>query len=329
MKLLVIGGTRFSGRALVGLALRADHDVTVFHRGTGKDDPWPEAEHLHADRHAGLGLLAGRRFDAVVDMCGYVPGDLGASCEAVADAGRYAFVSSLSAHVDGARPYATEDDDVHETAAPDIEEVTGETYGPLKVACEQVVREGFGDRAIVVRPGLIAGPYDPTDRFTYWVRRVATGGEVLAPAPREAPVQWIDARDLAAFVLTLCEGSRVGTFSVVTQPGAHTMADLLETCGRVADSDAQLTWVPKAFLDEHTVAQWTDLPLWLPDEPGFALFDPSRATAAGLVTRSIEETVRDTLAWDCTRQQSWPMAAGLAPERERELLAAWHARAGA
>jgi 2'-hydroxyisoflavone reductase len=324
VKLLVIGGARFSGRALTGFALDRGHDVTVFHRGSGPDDPWPEAEHVHGDRNGGLGLLEGRGFDVLVDTCGYVPRDVRASGAALPDVGLYAFVSSLSVHVDGVRPRATEDDDVYEPPFPETEEITDLTYGPLKVACEQEVRRTFGDRALVVRPGLIVGPYDPTDRFTYWVRRVATGGEVLAPAPSDASVQWIDARDLAAFVLRLCERLRGGTYSVVTPAGTQTMGGLLQTCRAVSGSDAQITWVPETFLDEHGVQAWSDLPVWLPTEPGFMLIDPSRAIAAGLTFRSIEETVRDTLAWDLAREQTRPIGAGLAPERERELLVSWH-----
>jgi 2'-hydroxyisoflavone reductase len=325
VKLLVIGGARFSGRALTGFALERGHDVTVFHRGTGSDDPWPDAEHIHADRNGGLGALEGRSFDAVVDTCGYVPREVRESGAAMPDVGLYAFVSSLSAHIDGARPYATEDDDLHEPPFPETEEVDGDTYGPLKVACEREVRGMFGDRALVIRPGLIVGPYDPTDRFTYWVRRVAAGGEVLAPAPADASAQWVDARDLATFVLTLCEQTRGGTYSAVTPPGAHTMGELLETCRTVSGSEAELTWVSREFLDEHGVEQWSDLPVWIPEFPWFMLFDPSRAVAAGLTARPIDETVRDTLAWDRDREQTWPMGAGLAPDRERELLTAWHA----
>ena len=225
MKLLLIGGTRFSGRALTGLALERGHDVTVFHRGTGDEDPWPDAEHVHGDRADGFEALAGRGFDAVADMCGYVPRELKASCSAFVDAGLYAFVSSLSVHRDEARPDATEDDDVYGPPFPDTEEIREDTYGPLKVASEVAVRAAFGERALVVRPGLIVGPHDPTDRFTYWVRRVAVGGEVLTPAPPDYPVQWIDARDLAAFLLSLCERAIGGTYSVVGPPvadrGAH------------------------------------------------------------------------------------------------------------
>jgi len=319
----VIGGTRFSGRAFTGMALDRGHSVTVFHRGRGGDDPWPGAEHVHRDRADGFDGLAGRSFDVVVDMCGYVPRELRASCASFAGADLYVFVSSLSAHRDDVRPGATEDDDVFEPPFPDTEEITDETYGPLKVACEQEVRAAFGDRAMTVRPGLIAGPFDPTDRFTYWVRRVAAGGEVLAPGPPDYPVQWIDARDLAAFVLLLAERRQGGTYSVVAPPVS--MEALLEACRDVRGSGAILEWVSRAFLEEQGVKPWEELPLWIPEFPGANRFDASRAVAAGLGTRSVAETVSDTLRWDRERKQRWPMGAGLAPDREAELLAAWHA----
>jgi 2'-hydroxyisoflavone reductase len=327
VRILTIGGTRFSGRALTGMALDGGHQVTVFHRGSGggggADDPWPEAEHVHGDRAEGFDVLAGRPFDAVIDFCGYVPRELLASTAAFADAGRYVFVSSLSVHRDDARPGATEDDDVHGPPFPETEEITEDTYGPLKVACEEVVRAAFGERALVVRPGLIAGPHDPTDRFTYWVRRLGAGSEVLAPGPPDYQVQWIDARDLAAFVLLLVERSVGGTFSVVAPPVS--IDRLLTACRDASGSDATLTWVTRAFLEERKVEPWSELPLWIPEYPGFHSFDASRAVAAGLENRAVEATVTDTLAWDRGREQVWPMAAGLAPERERALLADWHA----
>ena len=324
MKLLLIGGTRFSGRALTGLALERGHDVTVFHRGTGDEDPWPDAEHVHGDRADGFAALAGRAFDAVADMCGYVPRELRASCSAFADAGLYAFVSSLSVHTDDARPDATEDDDVYGPPFPDTEEIREDTYGPLKVASEVAVRDAFGERALVVRPGLIVGPHDPTDRFTYWVRRVAVGGEVLTPAPPDYPVQWIDARDLAAFLLSLCERAIGGTYSVVGPPVA--IEELMNHVSRRERFGRGLhLGRRRSFLDEHEVEPWSDLPLWIPDLPGLNRFNATRAVAAGLQTRSLASTVADTLAWDRERLQEWPMNAGLAPEREREILAAWHA----
>jgi 2'-hydroxyisoflavone reductase len=318
----MIGGTRFSGRALTGLSLDRGHEVTVFHRGNERDDPWPEAEHVHGDRADGFDALAGRSFDAVVDLCGYVPRELRTSTRAFPHAGLYVFVSSLSAHRDDVRSGATEDDDVHRPPFPETEEINEETYGPLKVACEGVVRDAFGDRAVVVRPGLIAGPHDPTDRFTYWVRRVAAGGEVLAPGPPDYEVQWIDARDLAAFVLLLVERSAGGTYSVVAPPVP--IERLLTACRDASGSEAELAWLPPSFLEEHHVEPWSELPLWIPEYPGFNTFDASRAMSAGLRVRGVEATVADTLAWDREREQVWPMAAGLAPDRERALLADWH-----
>jgi 2'-hydroxyisoflavone reductase len=323
VKLLVIGGSRFSGRALTGLALDHRHDITVFHRGSGPDDPWPEARHVHGDRHDGFGALAGRSFDAVVDTCGFAPSDVRASAEAFPGAGIYAFVSSLSAHRDDVRTHATEDDDLHRPPFPDTEEITNESYGPLKVASEREVQQRFGDRALVIRPGFIVGPHDPTDRFTYWARRVARGGEMLAAGPKDYAMQWIDARDLATFVLDLCERGVVGTFSVVTPPGRHTMGELLDTARTEAGSDATYAWIDEGFAVDHGLLEdATDpLPMWTPQEPNFNTFDTSRAQAAGLTCRPLAETVRDTLAWDAERGAPWPLKAGLTSEREAALLA--------
>lgn len=329
MRLLVIGGARFSGRALTGLALDRGHDVTVFHRGSGPDDPWPHARHVHADRADGFGMLAGEPFDAVVDTCGYVPREVRASTEALGDVGVYAYYSSLSAHVDDARIGAAEDDDVHQPPFPDTEEVTELTYGPLKVACEHEVRAAMGDRALLIRPGYIVGPDDPTDRFTYWVRRAARGGEMLAAGPEDYAMQWVDARDLAAFVLTLVERGASGPFSVVTPPGRHTMRELLTTARDLAGADTTFVWIDHAFAEAHGLLDDASdpLPLWTPQIPSAHLFDPAKAVASGLTTRPIVDTVRDTLAWDEGRGAPWPMEAGLSDERERELLAAWRARA--
>jgi 2'-hydroxyisoflavone reductase len=328
MRLLFIGGARFSGRALAGLALERGHEVTLFHRGTGAEDPWPEAEHVHADRVDGFDVLAGRSFDAVVDTCGYVPREMRAAGEALADVGLYAYYSSLSAHTDDARVGATEDDDVHQPPFPDTEEITAQTYGPLKVACEHAARERFGDRALLIRPGYIVGPHDPTDRFTYWVRRAARGGEMLAAGPADYAMQWVDARDLAVFILLLVERGVGGPFSVVTPPGRHSMGELLETARTLAGADTSFSWIDQPFAQEQGLLddESDSLPLWTPFEPGSHLFDTARAEAAGLTTRPLEETVRDTLAWDEERGAPWPMEAGLSSDREAKLLAAWRAR---
>ncbi|HEY7478520.1 MAG TPA: NAD-dependent epimerase/dehydratase family protein [Actinomycetota bacterium] len=328
VRLLVIGGARFSGRALTGLALERGHEVTMFHRGTGPDDPWPDAEHVHGDRGAGFDALAGRSFDAIVDTCAYVPRDLLTAAAAFPDTDRYVFISSVSAHRDDARPGATEDDDLHQPPFPETEDVTDQTYGPLKVACERAVRSSFGDRAVVIRPGYIVGPYDMTDRFTYWLRRATRGGEMLAPGAPDDTWQFVDARDLAAFVLLRSEQGGGGTFDVVTPAGRDTIGSLLATARDQAGADTTFTWIDEGFaathglLDDETIP----LPIWSPREPGFHLFDTTRARDAGLTVRSAEDTIRDTLAWDYERGAPWPLRAGLDDARERALLRAWHDR---
>jgi 2'-hydroxyisoflavone reductase len=309
------------------MALEAGHEVTVFHRGRG-EDPWPRAEHVHGDREGGLGALAGRSFDVIVDFCAYVPRQIGEAIAALPD-GRYVFISSVSAHVEHARAGATEVDDVYEPPFPDTEEVTWETYGPLKVACETTLLAARGDRATIVRPHYIVGPHDPTDRFTYWVRRASIGGRMLAPAPADQPLQWIDARDLAAFILHVGTNDMAGTFNVAVPPERHTLGELIETSAETAGSSVEVAWCDEPFVASNGLLVTEDndpFPLLTPDEPNAHLFDTSNAVAHGLRFRTLEETVADTLAWD--RERGLPeLKAGLAAQREAELLAAWEARA--
>ncbi|MEO8475508.1 MAG: NAD-dependent epimerase/dehydratase family protein [Actinomycetota bacterium] len=327
MKLLVIGGTRFSGRALTERALARGHEVTVFHRGQSGADLFPEADHVLGDREEGLDPLEDREFDAVVDTCGYVPRSVGAAVERLGGAGWYGFISSISAYADFSEAGMTEASQLHAPPFPDTEEITESTYGPLKVACEERVTEAFGDRAALIRPGYIVGPNDPTDRFTYWLRRAATGGEMIAPAPSDQPIQFVDARDLAAFVLRLAEAATGGVYNVVHPRGTTTLGELLERARGDAEADTAVTWADGDWLGEQMGEdKYEAFPLWVPEEPGSHLLDPVRAVAAGLDNRPVAETVRDTLAWDRTREQVWPMQAGLAPDREAELIAAWAAR---
>ncbi len=328
MRLLVIGGARFSGRALTGLAIDRGHQVTMFHRGAGPDDPWPEAEHVHGDRKDGFGALRGRSFDAVVDTCAFVTDDIRSASEAFPDVATYAFISSLSAHTDGLRDGATEDDDVYQPPFPAVQEMTWDLYGPLKVACEHLVRERYAHGALVIRPGYIVGPYDPTDRFTYWARRAARGGEMLAPGPASYGLQTVDARDLAAFVLGLCERRAGGTYNVVTERGRDTTGSIVEVARSLAGADTTFTWIDGAFAREEGLLDdpGDPVPMWHPDEANFHAFDTSRARGAGLEIRPMDETIRDLLAWDDARGAPWPLKAGLDDGRERALLEAWHAR---
>jgi 2'-hydroxyisoflavone reductase len=319
MRLLVLGGTKFLGRAVVDEALARRYEVTLFNRGQTNPELFPRAEKLRGDRSEDLAALRGRDWDAVIDPSGYVPADVRASAEALADAvEHYLFVSSISVYADvsGANDEESPLAELGDLPADRLLEDYA-NYGALKALCEAAVAEVFAERYANVRPGLIVGAHDPTGRFTYWPHRVARGGEVLAPAPPERKVQFVDVRDLASWLLDLCERRVTGTLNA-THPG-RPWGEVLETCREVAGSDASFVWVPEAVLLEHEVGQWMELPLWIADEDalGMHLADVSRALEAGLVFRPLPETVRETL--DLARPVD---GVGLAPEREAELLRA-------
>jgi 2'-hydroxyisoflavone reductase len=323
MRMLVLGGTQFLGRHIVETALAHGHEVTLFNRGQTRPDLFEEVEKLRGDRDGNLAALRGRSFDAVVDTSGYVPRIVGETLAALGDVGHYTFVSSISVYASLATP-PTEQSPVAQLTEPT--EDWREAYGELKALCEQVVLERF-PAAFVPRPGLISGPWDPTGRFTYWPRRIAEGGRVLAPAPAEAAAQVIDVRDLADWIVRAAERGTAGTFNAVDRP--TTRATLLETCRRVAASDAELVWVDGDFLAEHEVGEWMELPLWLrsPEYAGMLAVDPSAALAAGLEPRSLEDTVRGTLDWVRSGEAAADAPAGLAPEKEQQVLEAWLTRA--
>jgi nucleoside-diphosphate-sugar epimerase len=333
MRLLIIGGTNFLGRHAAEEALRRGFDLTLFNRGRSAPDLFPEAERLRGDRDGGLDPLRDHEFDAVLDTSGYVPRVVGQSVDLLRGAaGRYVFVSSESVYATSrGSGIVDEDGPLHDPPPADVEEVM-EHYGGLKVACERVVQTGFGADAVVVRPGLIVGPHDPSNRFTYWVRRMHEtddGEPVLAPAPPDRQVQFIDGRDLAAWILDLIERGTTGVFNADGPAAPITMAEALGACVFAAGTTPQIEWVDEAFLLEQKVEPWMGLPLWIPeDDPeGLAVFDNTRAVAAGLTFRPAAETAADTLAWELARPpgplgDSW---AGIPRERERELLAAWRA----
>ena len=320
MKLLLLGGPRFLGRAVADITLERGHELTFFNRGTTNPDLFPEVERIVGDRDHDLDALRGRTWDAVVDTSAYLPSAARASGEALAGCGLYCFVSSISVYADFSRTN-NEDSPVAELGDLSADEVTNESYGPLKALCEDAVRDVLDGRALVVRPGLIVGPHDPTGRFTYWPHRIARGGEVLAPGPPDRRTQVIDVRDLAKWMVELCEQGVGGTFNA-THPGMA-WSELVETCKAVSGSDAEFTWVTDAFLLEHEVGQWMELPLWLADPAmtGALEAEVSRAVDAGLTFRPLDETVRGALEHAETTD-----AAGLATEREAQLLADWHGR---
>ena len=322
VKLLVLGGTKFLGRATVEAALAGGHDVTLFNRGQTSPDLFPEAEKLHGDRTQDLTPLEGRQWDAVVDPSGYVPAVVLAAAEALRDSvGHYLFVSSISYATFSAA--STEEDPTKEIGDLPQDRLLEDysNYGPLKALCEQAVRDVYGERATIVRPGLVVGPHDPTGRFTYWPHRIARGGDVLLPAPADEKVQFIDVRDLSGWIVGLCERRQGGTFNA-TGPGV-TWTELAETCRDVARSDAEFVWVDGDFLAEHEVEEWMGLPMWIhdPEWLGMHLTDVSKAFADGLTERPLPETVRGALEQAGTTEE-----AGITRERESEILAAWKAR---
>jgi 2'-hydroxyisoflavone reductase len=320
MRLLVLGGTKFLGRHAVEAALAGGHEVAIFTRGQTNPELFPDVEHLTGDRDGDLDAFRGRAFDGVVDTSGYVPRIVRQSAELLRDqVGRYVFVSSISVYDDFSRP-VSEATPVAELADPSSEEIM-EDYGALKAACERVVEEVYGDRSARVRAGLIVGPFDPTDRFTYWPRRIARGGTVLGPGDPTAPVQFVDARDLGAWLVKLALEGPGGTFNATGPAEPLTFAALLERARTATGSDAEIVWMDDQRVLDAGVEAWSELPLWLPgtEHAGMARADISKALAAGLTFRPTEETIVDTLAWDRTIEGDRPT---LAHEREQEILAA-------
>jgi 2'-hydroxyisoflavone reductase len=338
MKLLVLGGTRFLGRHLVDAALERGHEVTLFNRGTQRFAS-PAVETITGDRHGDHAELHGRRWDAVIDTSGYLPRSVRVAAEVLSDAvDRYVFISSQSVYADvGVRGV----DETHAVKTLTTEELEqaysietsghpsyGALYGGLKALCEQAAEEVMPGRVLNLRPGLIVGPHDYTDRFTYWVVRIARGGEVLAPGRPQRPVQLIDARDLADWTVAMSERKEQGVFNVNRQPNQMTMSDVLEQCKMSSGSDATFTWVSETFLRDHEVMAWSDMPLYLPEENvpqlvGFMFVNCDRAYAAGLRIRPLSNTVADTLRWAHAELADQPLKAGIDTERERSLLAKW------
>ena len=330
MKLLILGGPKFVGRHLIEAALAANHEVTVFNRGKTNPNAYPEVEKLRGDRDGGLTALHGRTWDAVIDTSGYLPRLVADSARLLADqVSYYAFVSSISVYASVAAPYQDESAPVGKLADESVEEMNGDTYGPLKALCEQAVERYFPQRSLHVRAGLIVGPHDPTDRFSYWTWRVDQGGEALAPGAPDKPVQFVDGRDLAAWVMGMIAKGQAGVFNVTGPAAPLSWGEMLAACQTAAANPAQWTWVDDDFLLAQDVQPWRDLPLWVPDSTGemagFYAIDCRRAIAAGLTFRPLAQTVADTLTW-LKQRDDWAGQIGLSAVRETAVLQAWRAK---
>ncbi len=334
MRVLILGGTKFLGRWLVSELLQRGHEITLFNRGLTNPQLFPQVIQIHGDRTTELTALANGHWDAVVDTSGYAPSVVRRSANMLSQAvERYVFISTLSVYADFSLTGVDEESALAILAAGQTsEEVNGETYGPLKARCEQAVQQALPGRVLVVRPGLIVGPYDPSDRFTYWPHRVAQGGEVLAPGQRDRLIQFIDVRDLVAWIAQMLENGQIGVYNATGPSTPLTMQTLLDTCKSVSGSDATFTWVSEDFLRRENVGEWLELPLWLaetdPANRGFFGVDISKATAMGLRFRPLADTVRATLEWDKTTEADREWRAGLTPERETDLLMRWHEQHG-
>jgi 2'-hydroxyisoflavone reductase len=331
VRVLVVGGTRFVGRHIVQALLDAGHDVTLFHRGRGSDDPFPEADHRHGDRDGDLAELAEGSWDATVDVSAYVPRQVRRLGEALGGAGgrggRYAYISSISAYATSDRPGITESAPLAILLDEETEGVDSETYGGLKALSEYAAVESFGTDTLIIRPTYVIGPYDPTGRFTAWVRRLADGGEVLAAEPRDQPVQVVDARDLAAFVGTLLEQGARGPFHVAGPERPYAMGDLLDDVrAAVAPDGTTITWVDAGFALENGL-DGGQLPFWHEGKHDYTgAVDPGAALRHGLRLRPVGDSARDVLAaGDVTPLRD---GVGLRRDREAELLRSWHSRRG-
>ena len=327
--MLILGGTGFIGPHMTELALAKGWKVTHFNRGKRDADGVPGVETLHGDRKGQLDSLKDRKWDVVVDNTGYIPKYQKMSVDILApNTGYCLYISSISAYASFAKP--------NDIGSPtgvlenkDQEEITNETYGPMKALCEQYVREGYGARSSIVRPGYIVGPLDPTDRFTYWPVRFAKGGDMAVPGTAADPIQIVDVRDLVAFMMGLVERRVDGYFNAVTPPNAITMGSLMETSRKVTGADTKLTWIDEAFIVEK--AADVNLAPWSPmhgEEAGGSLTGMQASAEQGLMARALEETVRDTLAWHETRpaDRKATLKSGFSPEQEAQILADWRAK---
>ncbi len=324
LHLLVLGGTGFIGPHMVREALRRGHTVTLFNRGRTNNELFPDLETIKGDRAGDLDGLRGRSFDAVIDNSGYVPRHVESSAKLLADnVNHYLFISTISVYasfaepMDESSPLGTIEDET-------VEEVTGETYGPLKALCEKRAAAAMGDdRLTVLRPTYICGPGDHTDRFSYWPVRAQAGGDMLWPGSHEHTTQIIDVRDLANFTIDSVERRSAGVFNTVTPRGSYTFGNFLDDCTALSAADVNPLWMDEAFIEEHDVA--ASLPVWHPLSGSFANVSNvsgERAHAAGLRNRPVRETIRDLLTWwDCQPEdRTATLRAGLDPEREAELL---------
>jgi 2'-hydroxyisoflavone reductase len=336
MKILIIGGTKFLGRHLVAAAQAGVHEVMLFNRGKFSSEEFENVEQIHGDRNDDLSELKNRRFDAVIDTCGYLPETVRKSAEFLRDAvDQYVFISSGSVYPETREPdydETTRTATLSEEQKREVEKIDprgemngltlGENYGALKFLCEEAIESAMPNRVLNVRAGMIVGSYDWTDRFNYWVIRVARGGEILAPGKPENFVQMIDARDLSEWIVKMIEEKSNGVFNATGKPFELNFGKMLDAIAAATKSNAKFVWADEKFLAENNVAPWSEMPFYLPESfeeaRGFLAMNVDRALAKGLKFRPFSDTILDVLEWRKT--QDFELKAGISADRERELL---------
>lgn len=329
MKILILGGKRFLGIALAEAMLQSGHTPTFFNRGLTNPELLPQVKTLIGERDGDLEALKRRKWDAVIDTSGYIPRITRKSAKFLSGkCGLYVFISSVSVYKDFRTPDITESYPLAELDDPTIEDQTGEAYGPLKALCEYEIQQAFDGKVLVMRPGLIVGPNDPTDRFSYWPWRVSLGGQVVAPSPPSANLQFIDVRDLAEFIISQIEVNSEGVFNVTGPRKPATFGSLLVACREAAVSEASFIWVDETYLLNAGVLPWRDLPLWVPsNDPAFTGFyniNNNKAQKAGLNFRPLSQTVSDTLEWIKAQPEKTKLKVGMDIAAETGLLQNYH-----
>jgi 2'-hydroxyisoflavone reductase len=325
MRILILGGTVFLGRYLVEAALQKGHEVTLFNRGQTNAELFPEVEKLLGDRDGDLGKLAKHKWDVVIDTSGYFPRIVEKSAQALKHSvEHYIFISSISVYADFKELAIQEGYPIGVLEDPHIEEINGETYGPLKALCEASLERILPGKVLNIRPGLIVGPHDPTDRFTYWPHRINQGGEILVPGSKQRKLQFIDVRDLSEWIIHMAELKKTGVYNATGPREALTMEKFIEAC----NPSGEYNWIEDEFLLEHKVEVFTELPFWIPasdgNSAGFLQVNLDKALEEGLSFRPLAETILDTLTW--SGQRGSPFAHGMTSIREQQLIACYRQR---
>ncbi len=332
LNILVLGGTGFLGPHTVNAALSYGHTVTLFNRGKTNPEMFPELEKIKGDRNTDdIKKLAGRKFDAVIDTSAYYPRSVNMAMEVLKEnIKQYCLITTISVYADWSIPNMDETGKVGTTDDPTTEKVTGETYGPLKALCEQAAEKHMPGKVSIIRPGLIVGPRDKTDRFTYWPVRVKKGGDILAPGDGNDFVQYIDVRDLAEWMVHCLNHQIVGTYNAQTNGSDITIKQLLDSCVKNLNPKANLVWVDTDFLEKHEVAPGSEMPVWIPPKDEYAgsgMMSSKKAYANGLKERHIDKVVNDCYQWFASQpaERQAKLRAGISSEKEKKVLLAWKA----